>query len=99
MFQPASVFHEKKRFLSLKRPQNLVLMVEGAYKALTFRRGDKYLNPFWTQRESDQFADRVIAHKVAELKPVTWNQVIVIVVALGIVGLLVLKTLMNTGGF
>lgn len=99
MFEPASVFSERRKKGSLYRARKLVFLVDGAFKALTFKKGDTGLNPFWTMEESEDFADKTIAQKLAEYKPMKWSQFIILLIPLAFILVLQLRAMMLRGGF
>lgn len=104
LFEPACVFHERKKpFFRARR--KIVLFVDGTRKALKFKSvvdTDKKeslsmedLNPFWTMGESAEFVDKEITKSLMKHKPMTWAQFVIVLipvlVTLGIVVKLALQ--------
>jgi len=99
-FEPICVFHERKpRRVFWRSPRHLILFVDGALKALRFKKGDTTMMPFWTKKEAGEFVNMEIAKSLTQLKPMTWGQFIVLLIPLAISLIILIKIALTMGAF
>jgi len=97
VFEPASVFSEKKtkalgfipRFW--RGARHLILFVDGAVNALKFGEVTEEMSPFWTQTEEKKLVKREMKKSLTTHKPMSWMQFIIILLPVGACFILLLK--------
>ena len=105
VFEPACVFNEKKtKFLRFiprfwRGSRNLILFVDRAVNALRFSKVTKEMNPFWTQKEEKKLIKKEMKKSLAEHKPMSWAQFIILMIPIMACLILLLKISMQFGIF
>jgi len=104
-FEPMNVFSEKKtKVLGIiprfwKSARNLILFVDGAVNALKFAEVTEEMKPFWTQDEEKKLVKREMKKSLAEHKPITWTQFVILLLPLFAIFIVVLKIAFHFGVF
>lgn len=96
-FKPKSVFVKRKRIGKIRPSDIKIFLVDGATEAIQFKADETGLDPYWTQAEAKQFTWRMLQKAMERLKPMTWNMVIILLVVLGILGFITIKTALHVG--
>lgn len=97
-FEPACVITERKSggsrwkfWRKLKSARNLIFFVDGLTEAIRFAKTTKNMQPFWTQKEAHEFANKMTRKALTEYKPMKWSQfIILLIVNLIVLGVVVL---------
>lgn len=74
-FEPACVFTEEKpRWQFWKKTRELIIFVDGALKALMFKKSEGGIAPFWTQKDMKKLVKVQMKRSLAEEKMIkTWQ--------------------------
>ena len=99
-FEPMCVFSEKKsRWRFWRGARHIIVFVDGAVKALRFGKVTEEMKPFWTQEEEKKLIKREMKKSLAEHKPMSWMQFIILLIPIFAIFIVVLKIAFQFGVF
>lgn len=68
------------RLNPFKMPQKYVFYIDGAVKALKFRKNTNQIMTDWTKPEAKHFTEKTVAQTLAEMNPITWAQFFILLI-------------------